>query len=221
VRGGVGATLRTQNEEIRLQPLENRSVWGSNCLPQGGEAVLPLPRGFGGRSDGTCRRCRGAPRCLRGTRRRPWHAPLLTQAAPRRACSSAASAALGDGGGGVHLSRGAHPPSLSSFSSNDDEYSEAAGGESPCCLRSRYSSSLCSRHSCRRILCSFLRITRSCSRRCAARVRACGLGAWAGRTTRCPWPPSARNNAMSDSLWCVVRESKKGGACSPLGHREA
>jgi hypothetical protein len=134
-----------QNEEIRLQPLENRSVWGSNCLPQGGEAVLPLPQRFGGRSDGTCRRHRGAPRRLRGTRRRPWHAPLLPQAAPRRACSSAASAALGDGGGGVHHSGGARPPSLSSSSSNDDEYSEAAGGESPCCSRSRYSSSLCSR----------------------------------------------------------------------------
>jgi hypothetical protein len=73
-------------------------------------------------------------------------------------CSSADSAALGEGGAGCHLSGGACPPSLSSSSpSPDDEYSEVAEGESPCCSRSRYSSSRCSRRSCRRILRSFLR----------------------------------------------------------------
>jgi hypothetical protein len=44
------------------------------------------------------------------------------------ACSSAASTALGDEGGGFHLSAG--PPSLSSYSSSsDDEFSGVAGGE--------------------------------------------------------------------------------------------
>jgi hypothetical protein len=37
--------------------------------------------------------------------------------------SSAASAALGEGGEGSHLSGGARPPSLSSSSLPDDEYS--------------------------------------------------------------------------------------------------
>jgi hypothetical protein len=63
------------------------------------------------------------------------------------------------------------PPSLSSSSSCDDEYSEVAGEESPSCSRSRNSSVLCSHRSCHRILFSFLRAARSCSRRCAARAR--------------------------------------------------
>jgi hypothetical protein len=105
------------------------------------------------------------------------------------AFSSAASAALGEGGEGSHLSGGACPPSLSSSSSSDDEYSEVAGEESPSYSRSRNSSLLCSRRSRRRILFSFLRAARSCSRCCAA--RALGLGAWAGRTTRRSWPSPA------------------------------
>jgi hypothetical protein len=62
------------------------------------------------------------------------------------ACSSAASTALGDGGGGFHLSRG-RPPLSSSSSSSDDEFFGVAGGESPYCSRSRYSSLSCSRRS--------------------------------------------------------------------------
>jgi hypothetical protein len=61
------------------------------------------------------------------------------------ASSSAVSAALCDGGGGIHLSGGACPPSLSSSSSDDEVFSGVAGGESPCCSRSRYSSLYCSR----------------------------------------------------------------------------
>jgi hypothetical protein len=101
-----------------------------------------------------------------------------TSAPATGACFSAASAALGDGGGGFHLSWGARPLSLSSSSSPDDEFSEVAGGESPCCSRSRYSLSRCSRRFHRRILFSFLRVARSCSRRCAtwAAARAQGIG---------------------------------------------
>jgi transposase InsO family protein len=57
----------------------------------------------------------------------------------------------------------------------DDDYSSILGEESPCCSRSRNSSLLCSRCSRRRMLHSFLRAARSCSRRCAA--RALGTGA--------------------------------------------
>jgi hypothetical protein len=93
------------------------------------------------------------------------------------ACSFAASAALGEGGRRLPPLRGARPPSLSSSSpSPDDEYSEVAGGESPCCSRIWCSSSLCSRCSRRRILRSLLRTTRSCSCRCAARACARALG---------------------------------------------
>jgi hypothetical protein len=88
-------------------------------------------------------------------------------------CSSAASVALGEGGAGSDLSGGgACPPSLSfSSSSSDDKYSGIAGGESPCCSRSQNTSSLHSQRSRRRIARSFLRTTRSCSRRCATRAR--------------------------------------------------
>jgi hypothetical protein len=95
------------------------------------------------------------------------------------AVSSAASAALGEGGEGSHLSGGAQPPSLSSSSSSpDDEYSSVPGEESPCCSRSWNSSLLRSRRSRRRMLRSLLRVARSCSRRCAARAcaRARGVG---------------------------------------------
>jgi hypothetical protein len=84
------------------------------------------------------------------------------------AVSSAASAALGEGGEGSHLSGRARPPSLSSSSSSDDEYSEVPREESPSCSHSRNSSLLCSRRSRRQILFSLLCVARSCSRRCAA-----------------------------------------------------
>jgi hypothetical protein len=94
------------------------------------------------------------------------------------ACSSATPAAIGDGGGGTHLSGGARPPSLSSSSSDDDEFSGVPGGESPYCSRSQYSSLRCSRRSRRRIFLSFLCAAHSCSRHCAARTaaRARGMG---------------------------------------------
>jgi hypothetical protein len=104
------------------------------------------------------------------------------------ACSSVASTALGEGSVGSHLSGGACPPSLSSSSSSDNEYSDVAGGESPCCSCSQNSLSLCSRRSRRRTPRSF-RAARSCSRRCTA--RALGLGVWAGRTAQHSRPPSA------------------------------
>jgi hypothetical protein len=92
--------------------------------------------------------------------------------APAGTCSSVASTALGNGGGGFHL-LGGPPPSLSSSSSSsDDEFFRVAGGESPYCSRSRYSSSCYSRCSRRRILFSFLRAAFSCSRRYAARAAA-------------------------------------------------
>jgi hypothetical protein len=91
--------------------------------------------------------------------------------------------ALVRGREGFHLSEGAYPPLLSSFSSSpDDEFFRVAGGESPYCSRSRYSSSRCSRHSRRRILFSFLRAARSCTCRCVALAAAWAWGVgWSDR----------------------------------------
>jgi hypothetical protein len=86
--GTVGATLRTQKHKIELQPLKIRGAWGKCHLPQIGEALLPLPRGFGRRRHGTCRRRRCARRRPRGAHRRLCNArppPLIARrrASPR------------------------------------------------------------------------------------------------------------------------------------------
>jgi hypothetical protein len=121
------------------------------------------------------------------------------------ACSSVASAALGEGGAGSHLSRGAWPPSLfsSSFSS-DNESSDVAGGKplllaqleffvpllpelppsDPPLLLTR-----------RPLLFPPLR-----------RMRALGLGAWAGRTALHSQPPSAKEDEMSKSRRRMEKE---------------
>jgi hypothetical protein len=67
---------------------------------------------------------------------------------------------------------------LSSSSDGDDEFASASGGESPCCLRSRYSSSYYSKRSRRLSLLSFARAAHSCSHRYSAQAidRAWGVG---------------------------------------------
>jgi hypothetical protein len=86
------------------------------------------------------------------------------------ACSYAASATFGEGGAGAHLSGGPaprhSPPPLHLPTTNPLR----SPGGSPCCSRSRNSSSLYSRCSRRQIPRS-LRVARSCSRRCTVRAR--------------------------------------------------
>jgi hypothetical protein len=108
--------------------------------------------------------------------------------------SSAASAALGEGGEGSHLSGGARPPSLSSSSpsSPDDKYSEVLGEESPAARAAGTPHSSV----------PGAPVAGSSSLSCAPpdlapavapRTHALGLGAWAGRTARCSRPLSAKN----------------------------
>jgi hypothetical protein len=66
--GTAGATLRTKKHKTELQPPEIRDSWGECCLPQTGEAPLPLSRGFGRRRRGARRRRRSARRHLCGAR---------------------------------------------------------------------------------------------------------------------------------------------------------
>jgi hypothetical protein len=176
----IGAALSTQRQGFELQPFKTRKfgeavaylkvekprflfLEGSADAEAAADvAAAALPDASAARTGASAMRVApSVDRLVAG-------APVLAPGA----CSSAASTALGEGAAGSHLSRGAYPPSLSSSSpSSDDEYSEVAGGESPCCSHNRYSSSLCSQRSRRRILRS-LHAACSCSRRCAARAQA-------------------------------------------------
>jgi hypothetical protein len=119
------------------RPSKSKARGEKHYLPQIGETPLRLPRGLGGTS--------AAPA---GT----FVAPAGTSSenlatggsAPASGSNStAAPSAHGDGDTGSHLSEVVRSPSLSSSSSND-EFSSTGGGESPCYLRSRYSSLCCS-----------------------------------------------------------------------------
>jgi hypothetical protein len=183
--GTIGAALSTRRQEFELRPFETRASKEATAylkvekprflfLEGSADVVVAADIATAALPDASA-----AHAGAFATRAAPSVDRLVAGAtAPTPgACSSAASAALGEGGAGSHLSRGAFPPSLSSSSSStDDEYSEVAGEESPCCSRSRNSSSLCSRRSHHRILRSFLHAARSYSRRCVAHARTWARG---------------------------------------------
>jgi hypothetical protein len=122
----------------------------------------------------------------------PTDRPVAGASAPATdACPSTASTALGDRGGGTHLSGGARPPSLSSSSFDNDEFSGVAGGESPYYSRSRYSSSVAPGAPAAGSSSS------SCVRPTLVPVvvphtRPLGLGVWVGQTARLRTSPSAK-----------------------------
>jgi hypothetical protein len=119
--GTVSATLRTRTRDQSPTP-RNRGAPGENAaylklkkprflFLEGSRAIAAtLVAATAALADAS------AARAASSTGR-----PAVGASAPTTgACSSAASAALGDEGGGSHLSRGAHPPSLSSPSSSSD-----------------------------------------------------------------------------------------------------
>jgi hypothetical protein len=133
--------------------------------------------------------------------------------------STAAPAALGDGGAGSHLSEVVRSPSLSS-SSFDDEFASAGGGESPWCSRSRYSSLCCSRRSHRLIFFSFMRAARSCSRCCAVRSAARARGV--GGSDRAAFTVTNCGQRSSRQTEIQYKDPKgKEETHSPAGRREA
>jgi hypothetical protein len=209
----VGATLRTQMQEgqtlarlkdaacgavvayLRVENPRFLFLGGSaDVVAAAGVATAAPPAVLAARAGASAARVASLVGCLAAGA----PAPALG------VVSSTASAALGEGSEGSHLSGRARPPSLSSSSSSDDEYSEVAKEESPSCSRSQNSSLLCSRCSRRQILFSFLRAARSCSRRCAARVG--GLGAWVGRTAWHSRSQAAKNKRKVRPRRRVTRE---------------
>jgi hypothetical protein len=126
--GTIGVTLRIGKHKDEHRPLEIKDARGKCCSPQVGEALLPLPRGFGGAvvPVGAAVALTGASAVLADS---STYDPVVGATAPTvGACSVAASVARGDGGRGLHHS-GDRPPSLSS-SSSDDKFTGVVGGES-------------------------------------------------------------------------------------------
>jgi hypothetical protein len=148
--GTVGATLRTKTQDQAPAP-RNRGCLGGTLpttnsrgpVSSFARARLWPPRRLSPpllRSLTPSRRSPASLRCARP--------PLLTarwrvSLRPLRALAPLPPLRPSTTGVGDSTSRGgARPPSLSSSSSfhDDEEFSGVAGGESPCCSRSRYSS---------------------------------------------------------------------------------
>jgi hypothetical protein len=197
--GTIGAALSTRRLEFELQPFETRASGEADAylkvekprflfLEGSTDVVAAAGVATAALADASVARTGASV-----TRAAPF-VDHLVAGAPATApgvCSSAASAALGEGVQAPTTQGGLPPPpSLSSSSpSPSDEYSEVAGGESPCCSRSRNSSSLCSRRSRRRILRSFLRrsLLLPPLRRTRARARGVGGSDRAAFTTTLCW----------------------------------
>jgi hypothetical protein len=139
-RGGtVSATLRTQNERIRLMLLENGASGGVITYLKVEKPRFLFLKGSPGAVAATSVIATALPGVsavrigIFTTRATPFVDRLVAGAsAPTPGtCSPAASAALSEGGAGSHLTGGLPPVVSSSSSSPDDEYSEVAEGESP------------------------------------------------------------------------------------------
>jgi hypothetical protein len=148
-----------KNTRMSTSPSKSRVHRGSAthlrlekpCFPflegSGGTAVAPASASAALASSSTDNLVAGAPRPPQALTSPPPPRPVVTKAEDS-------------------TSRG-RPPSHSSF---DDGPADVPRAESPCCLRSRYSSLYCSRCSHRRSLLSLACATRSCSHHCAARA---------------------------------------------------
>jgi hypothetical protein len=148
---------------------------GEWSLPQGGESPLPLPRELGGRCGHHRRGHRLTPtrRRLRGARHLSRRPPGggRSHARPRR-CLLCRPHGSGRGGRRLPpLGESPFPIAVLLLLVRRRVLRSRRGRRAPAAL-------LCSRRSCHRILLSFLRAARSCSRRCATRAhaRARGVG---------------------------------------------
>jgi hypothetical protein len=134
--------------------------------------------------------------------------------------STVVPSARGDGDAGSHLSEVVCSPSLSS-SSPDDEFTNAGGGESPCCSLRRYSSLCCSRCSQRLIFLSFARAARSRSHCCTARRPvACARGVGGSDRAACMVTICGKRSSGQTEIRNKNPKGKE-RLCSPAGRRGA
>jgi hypothetical protein len=216
--GTVGATLRTRRQETELQPLETGTSGGATAYLKvekprflflegsAGAAVAPVVTTAALPDASTARAASSTDRPAAGA-----------SASTTGTCSSAASAALGEG---ARDSTSQPPPSLSSSSSSpDDEFSGVAGGESPCCSRSRYSSSAASDAPAAGFS-SPSYAPPSLAPAAARCGRPLGHGASVDPIVRRPRSPST-NDIRQNQTGTPRETERKGEAYLPAGRREA
>jgi hypothetical protein len=182
--GAVGATLRTQNERIRILPLEIGAFGGTAAYLK---AEKPRFLFLESLTDAVAVASVAAaapqtpPRCAPAHPRRtppfPWTARRRALPRPSRALAPLPPPRLSMRGAQAPTSKGGLPPvAFFLFSLSRRRVLRGRRGRESLLLAQLESSSLCSWRSRRRILRSFLRTARSCSRRCVAHVRSRARG---------------------------------------------
>jgi hypothetical protein len=177
--------------------------------------LLPLPRGLGRRCCGARRRHHSSPRRFRGAHlalaacaASSTDRPVVGASAPTTgACSSAASAALGEGardstsqGGAPHRSPLLPPlPTTSSPELPGERVPAARTAGTPRSAAPGAPAAGFSSPSC---------VPPAPAPVAARRRQPLGLGAWAGRTARRPRSPSTKKR-LSKPCWYVARERER------------
>jgi hypothetical protein len=219
--GTVGATLRTQKQEIELQLLETRTSGRATAYLKVEKPRFLFLEGSTGAAVAAAVATATLPDASAARAASSTDRPAAGALAPATsACSSAASAALGEGGEGFHLSGGPAPcrspllPPLPTMSSPESPggkvpTARAAGTPRPAIPGAPAAGS--SSPSCAPPAPTLL---------VAPHAWLLGLGAWAGRTARRPRSPSAKNDYQNRD--CTLRGNKEGRKTySPPGCRGA
>jgi hypothetical protein len=197
----VGAAQRAQRREVELQPLETGAFGGATAYLKvekprflflkgsADAAVAPFAAAAAPLDASEARVGASAARAAPSTDR-----PAAGASVPATGtCSSAASAALGDGSGGIHLSGGARPhhsllpppPTTSSMWSPGERAHDARTAGTPHSFAPGAPAAGCSSPSC---------VQPAPAPVAAPRARPLGLRAWAGQTVRHLQSPSAKND---------------------------
>jgi hypothetical protein len=217
VRSGmVGAALRTRRQEIELQPLETRTSGGATAYLKVEKPCFLFLEGSTGAVVAAAIATAALPDAS-AARAGAFTARAASSVPAPGACSSAASAALGEGGAGFHLS-GGHaprhflllPPTTSTPRSPGKKVLAARAADTPRHAVPDTPAAGSSSPSC---------APPTPAPIAAPRAWPLGLEAWASRTARRQQSPSAKNDYQNRSG--TLRGNEGGKTYSPPGRRGA